>query len=475
MDRAGSSSHDSSSPAALELVVVASDRIRVTPLPARGDLMLGRGDECEIRVDHRSVSRRHAVLHVFDEVVWIEDLGSANGTFVRDSPPPGDAASAQPLRKLSKESVELAVGGRVSLGAVPIVVRRAAAQRHLAIPDLPIVRDPAMRALHEQVSRAARSTLSVLVLGEAGAGKEVLARALHDRSPRAGGPFLVVDCVALPPAQVEGELFGHEQDAFTGAGRARRGLLEAANGGTIFLDEVGALPPAVQVKLLRVLEDGKVLRVGGRAPRQLDLRFVAATHRNLPAEAARGTFRQDLYFRLSGVSFVVPPLRERISEIVPMAEQFLVAAARGLDRSGPLRLSLEALGSLESYGWPGNVRELRNVIERAAVLAEGEVIVPADLPGRVTGSATGPVRRLDTATATGPLRRPATVTAAFPARTSTSEVKALVPEATAERQRILDALEQCGGNRTRTAQLLGISVRVLALRLAEYNVAPRKR
>lgn len=427
--------------------------------------MLGRGEECEVRVEHRSVSRRHAVLHVFDGVVWIEDLGSANGTFVRDAPhPQGEAAGAQPLRKLSKESFEIGIGARVSLGAVPIVVRRVAAARHNpALPDPPVVRDPAMRVLHEQISRAARSTISVLLLGEPGVGKEVIARAVHERSPRAGGPFLTVDCAALPPAQIEGELFGYEQDALTATTRARRGLLEAANGGTILLDEVGALPPQVQVKLLRVIEDHRVVRVGGRAPRQLDLRFVSATHRNLEGEAARGTFRQDLYFRLSGVAFRVPPLRERVSEIAPLAEQLLAQALRGLERAGALRLSAEALASLESYGWPGNVTELRDVLERAAVLAEGEVIVPADLPGRFTGLATGPVRRLDTAAR------------ALTARAITSEVRALMPSAAVERQRIMEALEQCGGNRTRAAKLLGISVRILAHRLAEYNVPPRRR
>jgi DNA-binding NtrC family response regulator len=460
VDSGGSlGSHDSISSPALELVVVGSDRIQVTPLPSRGDLMLGRGEECEIRIDHRSVSRRHAVLHVFDGVVQIEDLGSANGTFVRDSPHPGDAGGAQPLQKLSKESVEVAVGGRVSLGAVPIVVRRATVAQRGFAPDPPIVRDPAMRALHEQITRTARSAINVLILGEAGVGKEVLARALHERSPRAAGPFLAVDCAALPPGQAEGELFGYEQDAFTGTARARRGLLEAANGGTILLDEVGALPPLVQVKLLRVLEDRRVMRVGGRTPRQLDLRFVAATHRNLEAEAARGTFRQDLYFRLSGVAFAVPPLRERSSEIAPLAEQFLAAAVRGIDRGGPLRFSPTALRCLESYAWPGNVRELRNLVERAVVLSDGEMVVPADLPGRVTGSATGPVRRLDI----------------IGSRTATSEVKAVVPGAAAERQRIMEALEQCGGNRTRTAKLLGISVRILAHRLAEYDVGPPRR
>jgi len=457
VDRGSSSSHDPSSPAALELLVVVSDGVRVTPLPARGQVMLGRGDECEVRIDNRSVSRRHAVIHV-GEALRLEDLGSANGTFVRDTRSASDTTGTQPLRKLSRESIQITVGERVNLGSVPIVVRWAVGGRRDPAAPEPVVRDPAMRALYEQVSRAARSTISVLFLGEAGVGKEVLAREIHERSPRAAGPYVELDCAAVPPSQLEGELFGHEQNAFTGASQGRPGLLERADGGTIFLDEVAELPMPVQVKLLRVLEDGRVLRIGGRAPRQLDLRFVAASHRDLAAEAARGPFRQDLYFRLNGVSFVVPPLRDRVSEIAPLAEQFLAAAARGLGRP-PLRFSVEALGALEGYAWPGNVRELRNVIERAAILADGDVILPVDLPGRLTGAATGPVRRLDART--GPI---------------TLEVKSLVPGASAERQRIIEALEQCGGNQTRAAKLLGMSLRTLSHRIAEYNVAlPRKR
>jgi two-component system response regulator AtoC len=470
VDRGSSSSHDPSSPAALELLVVASDGVRVTPLPARGQVMLGRGDECEVRIENRSVSRRHAVIHI-GEALRIEDLGSANGTFVRDLRSASDTTGAQPLRKLSRESIQITVGERVNLGSVPIVVRWAVGARRDPATSAPVVvRDPAMRALYEQVARAARSTISVLFLGEAGVGKEVLAREIHERSPRAAGPYVELDCAAVPPSQLEGELFGHEQNAFTGASQGRPGLLERADGGTIFLDEVAELPLPVQVKLLRVLEDGKVLRVGGRAPRQLDLRFVAASHRDLAAEAARGPFRQDLYFRLNGVSFVVPPLRERVSEIAPLAEQFLAAATRGLGRP-PLRFSMEALRALESYAWPGNVRELHNVIERAAILADGDVILPADLPGRLTGAATGPVRRLDARTTTGPVRR-------VEARTGpvTAEIKPLVSGASAERQRIVEALEQCGGNQTRAAKLLRLSLRTLAHRIAEYNVPlPRKR
>jgi DNA-binding NtrC family response regulator len=444
----------------LELAALAGDAIIVAPLPVCGAVTLGRDEACDVRIDNRSVSRRHAILHL-DPPLRIQDLGSANGTFVGDARSPADAEGTHPLRRLSKETIEIAVGERINLGSIPIVIRRS------AIPRAPasqrgggtVVRDPVMRALYEQVDRAARSSISVLLLGETGVGKEVLARAVHDRSPRARKPFLELNCVALPPSLLEGELFGYEKSAFTGASQARAGLLESADGGTIFLDEVGELPPAVQVKLLRVLEDRKVLRLGGRTARKLDVRFVAATNRDLEAEIARGTFRQDLYFRLSGVSFVIPPLRERVQEIAPLAERFLSEACRMLDRTDVPHLSSEALGYLTRHAWPGNVRELRNVVERAAVLSGGGMIVAADLPAHVTGIAIGTAARWEG-------RR----------ETSIAAGERNAPEESNERRRILEALDHCAGNQTRAAKLLGISLRTLVNRLAEYDLPrPRKR
>jgi DNA-binding NtrC family response regulator len=460
VDRGPPSSHDAAFLGGLELAVVVGDAITLAALPTRGAVTLGRDEECDVRIDNRSVSRRHAILHL-DPPLRIQDLGSANGTFVRDTRSSLDTASTHPLRKLSKETIEIAIGERVNLGSIPIVVRRAAgtARRDPASPpdDGTVVRDPVMQTLYEQVTRAARSTISVLVLGETGVGKELLARAVHDRSPRARAPFLELNCAALPPSLLEGELFGHEKNAFTGANQARPGLLESADRGTIFLDEVGELPLPVQVKLLRVLEDRKVLRIGGRTPRKLDVRFVAATNRDLEAEVARGSFRQDLYFRLNGVSFVIPPLRERVAEIAPLAERFLAAAGQTLDRTEPFRLSPEALGYLERYTWPGNVRELRNVIERAAVLASGEVILPADLPRHLTGVARGPIGGAG---------------AEAEARAAGGQTPA--PKGAPERQRVIDALEQCAWNQTRAAKLLGMSLRTLVNRLKKYNI-PRPR
>jgi DNA-binding NtrC family response regulator len=442
-----------SPPSALALVVVTGDTVTVAALPDHGTVTLGRGEECEVRIDNRSVSRRHAILHL-GPPLRIQDLGSANGTFVRDSRSPIETAATHPLRRLSRESIELAVGERVNLGSIPIVIRRSdhAAGATGSAGDI-VLRDPAMRALYDQATRAARSTISVLVLGETGVGKEVLARAIHDRSPRAREPYLELNCAALPPTLLEGELFGYEKGAFTGASQARPGLLESADGGTVFLDEVGELPSQVQVKLLRVIEDRKVSRIGGRAARKLDVRFIAATNRDLDVEVTGGSFRQDLYFRLNGMSFVIPPLRERIVEIAPLAERFLAAASQTLDRTAPLHLSPEALEYLERHAWPGNVRELRNVIERAAVLSSGDQILPADLPGHIIGL-------------TAKQAPPPTTAADAPSDAPAPDT----PTATSERQKIVEALEQCAGNQTRAARLLGISLRTLVNRLAKHGI-----
>jgi two-component system response regulator AtoC len=457
VERAGRGSRDAGE--RLELVVVAGESVTVMALPAAGSVTLGRGEECEVRIDSPSVSRRHAVLHLGPRL-RIEDLGSANGTFVRDAEMTKDTFSTYPLRRLSSDVLDIAVGERVSLGGlIPLVIRRAAsAHDDPVFAGHAIVHDPAMRSLYEQVARMARSTSSVLILGETGVGKEVLARFLHEQSTRAPAPFLELNCAALPPSLLESELFGHEKNAFTGANQARAGLLESADGGTIFLDEIGELPLPVQVKLLRVLEDHKVLRIGGRAPRTLDVRFVAATHRDLEAEVARGNFREDLYFRLNVVSFVIPPLRKRVTEIGPLARHFLAIELKKYDRANDLHLSPEALAWLERYTWRGNVRELRNVIERAVVLSRGDTIVAADLPERIT-SAGSPREDL--------------VADRMPNGTGADSG---VSAEEADRRRIIEVLDRCAWNQTRAAEELGISRRTLVSRLGKYRVPrPRKR
>ena len=319
-----------------------------------------------------------------------------------------------------------------------------------------VVADPVTRALHDQLGRVAQSNLSVLLLGETGSGKEVLARAIHRASTRASGPFVALNCAALTESLLESELFGHEKGAFTGAASARAGLFEAAQGGTLFLDEIGDMPLSLQVKLLRVLEDRHVVRVGGRTPIAVDARFVAATHRDLEDEAERGTFRQDLYFRLAGITLDVPPLRARASEIPQLAALFAKRAAGELGRAVPT-LAPETLVVLLRHRWPGNVRELRNVIERAVVLAPGSVLLPEHLPSKLTAhSATTPPPN--------------------PAANDGGREQLKRDMAAIERQHIIDALERAGQNQTLAAEVLGISRRTLVSRLTEYDLPrPRKR
>jgi two-component system, NtrC family, response regulator AtoC len=303
------------------------------------------------------------------------------------------------------------------------------------------------------VARIARGTINVVLTGETGVGKELVAELVHDLSPRASHPLVKINCASLSEALLASELFGHEKGAFTGADRAKPGVLEIADGGTVFLDEVGELPVDLQPKLLRVIEDKVVTRVGALRGKAIDVRFVAATNRDLEAEVKAGRFRQDLYFRLSGFQLRVPSLRERPGDILEIADAFLQQGARAIGLPGAPKLSAAARDILLGYSWPGNVRELRNVVERAVLLCgEGE-IRPEHLPTekmqeRVT------LFRGDGANASG---------------------DALL-DALAEREAdaIRDALAQCGGNQTRAARLLGISRGTLLKRMSTHGlVRPR--
>ncbi|MGZ3441278.1 MAG: sigma-54 interaction domain-containing protein, partial [Polyangia bacterium] len=336
---------------------------------------------------------------------------------------------------------------------------------------------PSMRTLRRFTEQVATSDISVLILGETGVGKEVLAETLHRLSPRADGPFVKLHCAAFSDSLLESELFGHEKGAFTGAVQAKPGLLETAQGGTVLLDEIGELPLATQVKLLRVLEERKVLRIGALTPRSIDVRFLAATNRDLDAEVARGRFRLDLYYRLNGISLLIPPLRERTEEIEPLARTFIEQACRRSHRREVPPLTPEALQRLRSYGWPGNIRELRNTIERAVLLCGRGPIGVEHLttekmaatlapPTPATATPPPPAAAFDATEATHPFERslPATDAAGLH-----DQLGAL------ERQRILEALERCAGNQTRAAKLLGISRGTLVSRLDAYGIArPRK-
>jgi DNA-binding NtrC family response regulator len=316
----------------------------------------------------------------------------------------------------------------------------------------PIATSAAMRRVYLEADQLAPTMVSVLLIGETGVGKEVLARVLHDRSGRPGR-LVSVNTAALPETLVESELFGHERGAFSGAHQAKVGLIEAANGGTLFLDEIGDLPLSVQAKLLRVLEERSVRRVGSTHERKVDVRVVAATHRDLDRAVAEGAFRQDLLFRLNACTLRIPPLRERVDEIASLASALLAEAVRQSKREGPRAIAPEALDALRGYAWPGNVRELRNVVERGAALAKGgELLRTEHLPEGVTS----------------PALRDGPRETAGSAPPRSGDVRDEVNEY--ERVRIVDALAQAGGNQSAAARLLGLPRRTLAYKIARLGI-----
>ncbi|WP_338046583.1 sigma 54-interacting transcriptional regulator [Polyangium spumosum] len=453
---------------------MTADATRLRPLPATGRVTIGRGETNHIVLQDPSISRRHVVLDI-GPPLRVEDVGSSNGLRVSRSEDADGTARIVEYRVPPGESMDLALGDGVQLGATLLVVQRAnasednpASSRVVRSYSVPVIHDSGMRKLYELVDRVAQSNINVLLLGETGVGKEVMAEAIHRRSPRARGPLVCLNCAAIHESLLESELFGHEAGAFTGAAKTKPGLFEVAAGGTVFLDEVGELPVSVQVKLLRVLEERKVMRVGAVQKRPIDVRFVSATNRDLEEEAASGVFRQDLYFRLNGVTIEIPPLRERVSEIEPMVRSFVARAAVQMNMRSEPRLSKAALEALLGHGWPGNIRELRNVIERAVVLSAGETIQPEHLGLGGRGTA----RKSNPELATIPPPRPSQPASGV---VSSSIAPLRVPVGEDERQRILLALEACGGNQSKAAEMLGISRRTLLMRLDLYGITrPRK-
>lgn len=333
-----------------------------------------------------------------------------------------------------------------------------------------IVDSPAMREVRGQLARLAASELPVLLLGETGVGKELLARQVHEGSPRRKGPFQAVNCAAVAPALLESALFGHERGAFTGAEKTTRGVFELAHGGTLFLDEVGELSPPAQAALLRVLETRTLVRVGSEKPLAVDVRVVAATHRDLDAMVERGEFRQDLLYRLEGASLRIPPLRARLSEVLPLARLFLEEANRTNGRALP-GFDAEAEAAFHAYPWPGNVRELKNAVARAAVIAEGERITLADLPERVRRAVGRADASLAPSIAPGASAAPqAQARSADPIdfkERVRAETRAL------ETQLIVDALRANGGNQTAAAKALGMPIRTLAHKMKELGIKGR--
>jgi DNA-binding NtrC family response regulator len=326
-------------------------------------------------------------------------------------------------------------------------------------PDGPVHQDPVSAALLARAAQVARAEASVLITGESGTGKEVLARHIHAASRRARGPFVALNCAALPESLLESELFGHEKGAFSGAIAARKGKFEQAQGGTLLLDEIGEMDPRLQAKLLRAIQEREIDRLGGTQPVKVDVRILAATNRDLAQEVARGRFREDLYFRLNVVRLRIPPLRERPADILPLAEHFArrYADANGLPRRG---FSPAARAALLAHPWPGNVRELENAVHRAVLLAEGEEIGAEAIE---LGDGAAPA-------GAAPAAPPAATPAAAPSAPATP-VTALVGRRVEEVERalILETLSHCLGNRTRAAEMLGISIRTLRNKLNEYR------
>ncbi len=316
-------------------------------------------------------------------------------------------------------------------------------------------KSPAMAAVIELVRKAARSEANILVEGESGTGKELVARAIHANSPRAAQAFVPVDCASLPENLLESELFGHERGAFTGAVRTKPGLFEAAHRGTLFLDEIGELPLGLQSKLLRVLQERQVRRVGGTKLIDVDIRLVSATNRNLAEEVAGGRFREDLFYRVNVVPIRLPPLRERRGDVALLAYHFLRQYAPA--REQPLEgISPEALERLEAYDWPGNVRELQNVVERACVLAEGPLLQPQDLPEPLRGK----VRSAPASAGT-----PAVPDGDRPLKAAKAEWLK-----TFEQQYLVALLRRHGGNISQAARTAGIDRKTIHRLLTKYRI-----
>jgi two-component system, NtrC family, response regulator AtoC len=342
-------------------------------VPRHGEVVLGRGIEADVTIDHVTVSRRHASLILGEDTLRIVDHGSFNGTRIggkKLAPNLPENLGIATIAELGETMVVVQVEG-------PNAVMRSQGAISSIREPMPGLSAP-MQHLYKLVDNVAQSNITVIVRGETGSGKEVVAEEIHKRSERTSGPLIKLNCAALPEQLLEGELFGYERGAFTGATTAKPGLIEAAHGGTLFLDEVGELPLATQAKLLRVVESREVMRLGSLKPKSVDIRLVAATHRDLETMVQTGAFREDLYYRLNGVSLEIPPLRERVEEIPRLANE--LAARFCKDSKRPtVPISDAAMAMLKTHTWPGNVRELRNVIERALVFCKGVAITPEHL------------------------------------------------------------------------------------------------
>lgn len=437
------------------LLVVDPGRPRALTLAARSIVRLGRSAEGEITLDDPTVSRRHAVLEPHEGAWRVVDLGSQHGLRVDGAPTRAATLDGDHVLTLGASTVLFL--SRLSGRPTPL---RAAAPTIYAAAS-------ATRALVAELEAIARTELPVLLLGETGVGKDVAARLVHASSRRAHGPFVALNCAAVPEALAEAELFGHERGAFSGADQARVGVFEAADGGTLFLDELGELPGPIQAKLLRALESGSFQRLGdGARARRADVRVVSATHAPLDTSPR---FRRDLYYRVSGAPLTIPPLRERRLDVVPLARAFLADAATSFDAT-PRRLAPAGLETLLEHAWPGNVRELRHVMGRLAARAAraSGVLPPIDdrevrraLVGHGRASL-APRAALRTSIVVEPRATPDARTSG--PRALDVELRSL------ERARIVEALAATGGNRTRAAALIAMPRRTFLTKLKQHGI-----
>ncbi len=337
-----------------------------------------------------------------------------------------------------------------------------------------IAESPAIQTILSRCTRVASTDATVLLTGESGVGKDVFAREVHKRSPRAAKPYVAINCAAIPETLLESILFGYERGAFTGAVKQQEGKFEQANGGTIFLDEIGEMPLELQAKMLRVLQDKVVERIGANKSVEIDLRIIAATNRDLPARVAAGQFREDLYYRLAVFPIAIPPLRERIEDLLPLARYFVSKYAPTMGHA-KATLSQAACERIVAYNWPGNVRELENAIQRALLLSDSGVIGPAELElGEIGAAAMGQPAQVQPTTA-APTSAPASATAPTPTQAVVSESGPDLASvsnknlAEVERDHILKVLQQTDGNRRKAIEILGISERALRYKLKEYK------
>ncbi len=413
----------------------------VVALPAQGRVSVGRDPSADLCVQSPALSRLHFALELGGEVAQVVDLGSRHGTVVDGAPLAEHGVTVRAGAEIVAGDVRFSLLRQGSLPAgtaMPLSPAREPEER-TSTADVPAAfRYPSLAKLHEELRRVARRPISVLITGETGAGKEVVARELHRLSGRKG-PLVAVNTAALPENLIESELFGHDRGAFSGAQVARAGLIETSDGGTLFLDEIGELPLPLQAKLLRVLEDQSVRRVGANTERKLDLRVVAATHQDLGSAVREKRFRQDLLFRLNAVTLALPPLRSRKGEIGQLARHLLAELS-----DPPPLLDPGAAEALERYHWPGNVRELKHVLERALAFRDAGPILREHLPALLSDGASHAEE-------------------AHP-----GDVRSTVKDF--ERARILDALKEAGGNRTRAAEILGLPRRTLVYKLSKMRL-----